>query len=59
MKKGYDLLGLYHDADDPRIVVPKRVQALGWTVNVGHKKGQAVLAGIALAILAAAVIQYS
>lgn len=58
MKRGYDLLGLYHDPDDPRAVVPKRIKALGWTVNVGHWKGQALLAGIAVAILAAAAIQY-
>jgi len=45
MRKGYDLLGLYHDADDPRIVVPKRMKALGWTVNVGHPKGQLASAG--------------
>ena len=58
MKKGYDLIGLYHDADDPRVVVPKRMKALGWTVNVGHWKGQAVLAGLAAAILVAAALQY-
>ena len=58
MKKGYDLLGLYHDADDPRIVVPKRMKALGWTVNVGHSKGQLVLAGVGMIILIAAAIQY-
>jgi uncharacterized membrane protein len=58
MKKGYDLLGLYHDADDPRIVVPKRMKALGWTVNVGHPKGQLVLAGVGMIILIAAAIQY-
>lgn len=58
MRKGYDLLGLYHDADDPRVVVPKRVKALGWTINVGHRRGQALLAGVGMAILVAAAIQY-
>ncbi len=58
MKKGYDSLGLYHDADDPRIVVPKRMEALGWTVNVGHRRGQLLLASIGLGIVIAAAIQY-
>lgn len=38
MKKGYDLLGLHQDADDPRIVVLKRTKVLGWTINVGHPR---------------------
>ncbi|KHA63567.1 conserved hypothetical protein [Sphingomonas sp. T1] len=58
MRKGYDLLGLYHDADDPRIVVPKRMKALGWTVNVGHPKGQLALASVGMIILIVAGIQY-
>ena len=58
MAKGYDVLGLYHDADDPRVIVPKRVKALGWTVNVGHRKGRAVLAAVGAAILIAAVANY-
>jgi uncharacterized membrane protein len=58
MQKGYDLIGLYHDRDDRRVIVPKRVRALGWTVNVGHRKGKLVLSGIGLAIVAAAVLQY-
>ena len=58
MSKGYNLLGLYHDADDPRVIVPKRVKALGWTINVGHRKGQVALAGVGVAILIAAALQY-
>lgn len=58
MSKGYNLLGLYHDADDPRVIVPKRVKALGWTINVGQRKGQVALAGVGVAILIAAALQY-
>ncbi|MET3826039.1 MULTISPECIES: DUF5808 domain-containing protein [Sphingomonas] len=58
MEEGYDWLGLYHDADDPRIVVPKRMKALGWTVNVGHRRGQVLFAFVGLAIVIAAAIQY-
>ena len=58
MRKGYDSFGLYHDADDPRMIVPKRVRALGWTINVGHRKGRAALASVGVAILIAAVLQY-
>lgn len=58
MDKGYDLLGLYHDADDPRVIVPKRLKALGWTINVGHRRGRVALTGIGVAILIAAALQY-
>ncbi|WP_279333609.1 DUF5808 domain-containing protein [Sphingomonas paucimobilis] len=58
MSKGYDLLGLYHDAGDPRVIVPKRVKALGWTINVGHQRGRLALAGVGVAILIAAALQY-
>jgi len=58
VSKGYDLLGLYHDADDPRVIVPKRVKALGWTINVGHQRGRLALAGVGVAILIAAALQY-
>ena len=58
LMKGYDLIGLYHDADDPRIIVPKRVKALGWTINVGHRRGRMVLAAVILVIFVAAAIEY-
>lgn len=57
--KGYDPIGLYHDAADPRIIVPKRMQALGWTINVGHRKGRSLLAVIALAIVVVAIAKYT
>lgn len=39
----YDSVGLYHGPDDPRLIVPKRNPALGWTVNVDHRFGPALL----------------
>ncbi len=30
----YDWAGLYHDAEDPRLFVPKRNPSFGWTVNL-------------------------
>ncbi len=56
--KGYDLIGLYHDADDPRVIVPKRMKALGWTINVGNRKGRILLIAIILLIVILAVWQY-
>jgi len=28
--------GVYRCAADPRVVVPKRTQAMGWTINFAH-----------------------
>ena len=30
-------LGTYCCAADPRIIVPKRVRSLGWTINAAHR----------------------
>jgi uncharacterized membrane protein len=46
MAKGYDAIGLYYDESDPRLWVPKRIASMGWTVNVGHPFGPAVLLAI-------------
>jgi hypothetical protein len=37
-------LGLYRAPDDPRLIVPKRIRALGWTVNAAHPAAWLVLA---------------
>jgi hypothetical protein len=29
-------LGLYYCKDDPRIIVPKKIRAFGWTMNFAH-----------------------
>ena len=39
----YDSLGLYHDAEDPRLWVPKRNPSFGWTINLDHPYGRATL----------------
>lgn len=45
-------LGLYHDPDDPRVLVPKREgYGVGTTVNVGSRGGK-----IAVALFAAVVV---
>lgn len=43
MDSRYDGLGLYHDADDPRLFVPKRNPSLGWTINLEHPYGRTTL----------------
>ena len=51
MRASYDRLGLYHDAGDGRLIVPKRNPGFGWTVNVDHRFGPAVLAALGAAAL--------
>lgn len=36
MNGHYDGFGFYHGPDDPRLIVPKRIPIMGWTVNVSH-----------------------
>lgn len=43
---GGGLTGFYFCKEDPRLWVPKRIPALGITVNLGHPKGGAMLVGI-------------
>ena len=56
MPNGYDALVLYHDAEDPRLIVPKRNPAMGWTLNVDHRYGRVGLAAVFLVILAVAAL---
>ena len=44
MSGRYDWSGLYHDANDPRLFVPKRNPSFGWTINVEHSYGRLTLA---------------
>ena len=46
-------MALYFSKQDTRLWVPKRVPALGWTINLGHPKGPAVMLGIFGGILLA------
>ena len=56
MDDRYDWSGLYHDPNDPRLFVPKRIPWLGWTINVEHPYGRLILALILSVILAAFVV---
>ena len=49
MDDHYDWAGLYHDPEDPRLWVPKRNPAFGWTINFEHPYGRAMLALILFA----------
>ena len=46
--------GCYHNPDDPRVFVPKRIAGMGWTINIGRPAGKAV--GLGTLALIAAVI---
>lgn len=35
--------GLYFSKKDSRVWVPKQIRSLGWTINLGQKKGAACL----------------
>lgn len=37
---------VYFSKNDPRLRVPKRIPALGWTINLGHPRGPAIMLGI-------------
>lgn len=51
--------GIYRCAADPRVIVPKRIKSMGWTVNFSHRFAWptllliVLLIGGPLAILAA------
>ncbi len=41
---------LYFNPNDPRIVVPKRIEWLGWTLNFGQPVSIIIIGGILLLI---------
>jgi uncharacterized membrane protein len=43
-------LGLYSSRKDSRVIVPKRIRGLGWTVNFGRPAGVALLLAILIGI---------
>lgn len=53
----YNGWGLYRDPNDPRLIVPKRIPAMGFTINLGHRYGPAAL--LATCLFAAAIIVYA
>jgi uncharacterized membrane protein len=60
MNGRYDFFGLYHGPDDPRLIVPKRIPIMGWTINVSHPKAPLLMlltcGAIALGILAQVLV---
>jgi uncharacterized membrane protein len=56
MNERYDWAGLYHDADDPRLFVPKRNPSFGWTINLDHRYGRGTLTLIIATIVVAIVL---
>jgi uncharacterized membrane protein len=48
MDDGNDVVGLHHDADDPRLGVPERNPSLAWTINLDHRYGRVTLTLIVL-----------
>lgn len=51
-------LRFYHAPRDSRLLAPKRVPLLGWTINLGHPWGAAAMLGIVLAIGIAIVLKH-
>jgi len=44
--------GFYYDPNDPRLMVPKRIASMGWTINIGHPAGKFLGLGIIVLVLA-------
>ncbi|MFW5830233.1 MAG: DUF5808 domain-containing protein [Planctomycetota bacterium] len=44
------MLGVYFSKRDFRLWVPKRIPAMGWTINLGHPAGPRWLFGIMLVL---------
>ena len=43
--------GVYHNPNDPRIFVPRRVTGMGWTINAGRPAGKLLYFGTGILIL--------
>ncbi len=48
----WSAFGIYSCKSDPRLVVPKRRRAFGWTINVGHRLAVPTLAAILVSAIA-------
>ncbi len=48
--------GLYFSKKDTRIWVPKQIRSLGWTINIGQKKGASCMMRLFLGIIVMAVL---
>jgi len=48
---------IYYNRDDPRLLVPKKIEWLGLTLNFGNPKSIIIIAGLLLVIILKAVIK--
>lgn len=48
--------GLYFSKKDSRVWVPKQVRSMGWTLNLGHKKGAACMMWIFIGAIVFVVV---
>ena len=44
--------GFYHNPNDSRFIVPKRIPAMGWTINIAHRSGKIFMLAVLVLILA-------
>lgn len=52
--------GFYYNPNDPRIMVPKRIASMGWTINIGRPVGKAIGLGIlALVVIIIGMVFYA
>lgn len=57
MNGWYDGFGFYHGPNDPRLIVPKRIPMMGWTINVSHPKAPLLILLTCGAIVLGIVVQ--
>ncbi|MFS2190313.1 DUF5808 domain-containing protein [Mucilaginibacter sp. Mucisp84] len=46
----------YYNKDDSRIIVPKRIKYMGWTVNFAHPLSYLIIAGILAVVIVAWIV---
>jgi len=46
----------YYNKDDSRIIVPKRIKYMGWTVNFAHPLSYLIIGGILAVVIVAWIV---
>ena len=46
----------YYNKDDSRIIVPKRIKYMGWTVNFAHPLSYLIIGGILAMVIVAWIV---
>ncbi|QEM06815.1 hypothetical protein DIU31_026145 [Mucilaginibacter rubeus] len=46
----------YYNKDDSRIIVPKRIKYMGWTVNFAHPLSYLIMGGILAMVIVAWIV---